>query len=398
MIQSLDLTFSSMSAATVESISELGELKELKLGYGQLDDGVMNLMLQKLPRLERLGTGRLADSRLSLHDHRHLRELRNNDPHIESYYEPVPEDTWVCRDVDLSNLDQLEGTVKLMHPLGTLRVKNLPKLTELIAMRTVEKAELSGLSGLQKIGVGGPSITDEDASWMAQCTTLTHVSLPYTTLTDSSLGALVKLESLAHLSVPGTKVTDEVITKLKNDQLLRVNLRDTNVTANGIRHILQSPKLETLIFNCPGLTANEISSGIKSDSLAVLSIPHVTLTPAELSALLKKAPNLVELDFVGVDIDANMLDLLAATDLRRLRVSEGKLDGKAALMLAESLPFLRFGVETADMPTQAYLQLYNADRTLKVGVEQQGEMINEIPLVDEEALRVRFLADSMQNQ
>lgn len=398
LIRSLDLTFSSMTDATLESIEKLPQLRDLQLGFGSVDPEAVNRLLQKLPRLERLGTGRLTDACLSLHDHPELKELRNNDPHTRQYYEPIPADTWVCRDVNLSHLTQLEGSIKLMHPLQSLRVKNLPQLTELIAMQTVQIAELEGLSGLQKIGVGGVSVTDADVLWMDQCPTLTHVSLPYTRVTDSSLRSLAKLQSLTHLSIPGTNVTDEVITKLKLDQLVRVNLRDTNVTAKGIRHILQAPHLETLLFNCPGLTADELVAGIQSNQIAVLSMPHVSITASQVTALLKKAPRLLDLQFVGVDVGADVTDAIqGASVLQVLRVSEGLLDVNGLLRLSETAPGLRFDIQAADIPTQTYLQLFNSGRTLQEANPMQLMGILEPPLVDEDALRSVFFSNRQQN-
>ncbi|TWT79329.1 hypothetical protein CA13_07280 [Planctomycetes bacterium CA13] len=395
LIKSLDLTGSSMSDATMESIFDLAALKQLRLGRGQFDKDVLGDLSQKLPELEHLSTGRLADYQLTLHDHEHLRELRNNAPHLTEYTFAVPEDTWVCRNVDLSNLKLLEGTLKFMHPLQSLNVRNLPKLTELIAMRTVFNATLEGLSGLQTIGVGGPSITDEDVRWIDQCTTLTHVALPYTSLTDVGLKPLAKSESLVHLSIPGTKVTDKVITTLNPSHLMRVNLRDTNVTAASIRHILQSPELETFVFSAAGLTADDLSTRIKSRSLAILSIPHVKLTPAQLSALLKKTPHIIELDFIGVDIDLEMADtILKAANLKRLRVSDGKIDGIGVLKLAKHFPKLRFDFELAEVPSQIYVKLASEMRLLTLERRQEPDAINENPLVDEDALRLHFLSDS----
>lgn len=194
-----------------------------------------------------------------------------------------------------------------------------------------------------KIGVNAETISlsdtmarDEHLAKLKELPALTQLDLSNTLITAKGLSALNELPRLVRLTMPSS-CDDSSLAAISNCQeLLSLQLNNTQVTDQGLRYLQKLRKLETLTLRNTNIT----SEGVKYlESLSALRRLDLGYSQVDSGALpvIAAMPNLVSVSLIGTRITSSNLDRIGLMpSLKFLEITGNRLDTKALAQFSNS--------------------------------------------------------------
>jgi Leucine-rich repeat (LRR) protein len=154
---------------------------------------------------------------------------------------------------DLSGLKKLETLYLLECPIDDAGIANLKGLNlkeiqlryPAITARGIEA--ISGMTSLERLGISNAHITDKAFAHIGRLKNLKSVSLDHCgKLNGSELGKLAALQNLTFLCLQDCPINDAAMKNLKGLRLRALNLRQTNITDQGIDELKGMTTLHAL--------------------------------------------------------------------------------------------------------------------------------------------------------
>ncbi|MGB2862833.1 MAG: hypothetical protein WBC05_05855 [Sedimentisphaerales bacterium] len=202
--------------AIVKELINLPGLKELTLGTGLTDEGLVKLKNMQFLQSLMIGPSQITGKGIAaLAEIPSLQKLQLRQAKLDS------EDDWVA-----------------LGKLSALQSLNLQYL--LSEVTDAHISHLSGLQFLKDLSIDAIIIKDRNATFSMD-------------VTDDGLRYLSKLKSLEQLSLRGAKITDEGIQQLSEIQTLKyMYIQDCNVTEQGLLRLKKKlPALRWFLYNFP---------------------------------------------------------------------------------------------------------------------------------------------------
>ena len=301
----------------LEPISRLTGLRVLSLSQTGITSAQMK-HLKPLRSLRALGFGR--EWSLANAGHAALKDL----PSLEY----LDCDTGLT-DVGLKHLGQLQNLRWLRLRMGRIWG---PGLAELAQAPRLERLCLWGTKGL----------TDRHISYLEGLTNLKSLTLwgtntPLTDATLASIGKLTSLEELYFIRIT-TKFTDAGLAQLKNlKHLKKLKFNFQQIGADGMRHLVDLPQLESLKGLAPSPDAASVLPcfrHLKALDVNWVIPPIGTPVPPEVVDAMGRMQSLEDLAVMGGQwSQEDLLVFGKLTNLRRLRL--GMRDDLGDAVLAE---------------------------------------------------------------
>jgi Leucine-rich repeat (LRR) protein len=202
--------------AIVKELVNLRGLKELTLGTGLTDKGLIQLKTMQSLQALTIGPSRITGKGIAaLAEIPSLRILQLRQAMLAS------EDDWAA----LGKLSALQR-LSLRHTRSEVTDAHV--------------AHLTGLQSLKELSIDAIIVKDRKA-------------FPSMFVTDKGLEYISKLKSLEHLSLRGAKITDEGLQQLSKIKGLKwMSLQGCNVTEQGLRRLKKKlPALRWFLYNFP---------------------------------------------------------------------------------------------------------------------------------------------------
>jgi hypothetical protein len=239
----LDLLLGAMaSSKTLESTELIGAVS---------DDALANI--EKLQSIGQLTISSSSD-RITDGVFRHLGKLKNvtylsiGSPNAMTRLRITGDGLMECSSMKkLEELDLLDCPIDDagMRSLKGLNLKQLHLRNPAITDRGIEA--ISGITSLESLGLTGASITDNAFAHIANLTHLWCVSLDHCgKVNGSELGKLAALQKLTFLCLQDCPIDDAAMKNLKGLRLRALNLRQTNITDQGIDELKGMTTLHAL--------------------------------------------------------------------------------------------------------------------------------------------------------
>jgi len=212
-LRSIDLSTAQFCEKTVQAISQLQDLIELRLDFLKFADGDLSC-LKIFPQLKTIwlnGTSVTDQGLIAL-----------------------------CELPSLTNV-VLKNTSVTDNGIGQLKALNLESVTlpEQISNSTIKV--ISNVSSLKRLDLSRTNITSDGLEPLAHLEGLQELYLNDTPINDASIVHLARLPSLKILYLTGTKVSDAAVPYFENMRSLEhLELRDTGVTEIGVARIRAS--------------------------------------------------------------------------------------------------------------------------------------------------------------
>jgi serine/threonine protein kinase len=140
---------------------------------------------------------------------------------------------------EAANITELSFTSPLLSDAGFARITRFRNLSSLsVSVNVTDSAlqALAELSQLKHLGLNGNNkLTDKAAARLVELKSVTSLDLGNTGFGDDGLKDLAALSGLANLDIQGTPTTDKGLSYLADRKLSAVNVRNTQVTAAGVK-------------------------------------------------------------------------------------------------------------------------------------------------------------------
>ncbi|NNJ27740.1 leucine-rich repeat domain-containing protein [Alienimonas chondri] len=271
-MRELDLRFSNVGDAAMDSVAKLPKLATLKLERSAVtDDGLSKLSADQPIKALDLDTGFSEAPAIIAEKFPDLRSLeldrsdvygaegfaplgRLTELRTLSLQETYPTDEELAPTLDdadaepvlsaLTNLETLNlrqtgVTSKLMPVVGQLTNLKSLNLAEASGVREEGLKELAGLTKLEDLDLWATGATDATMQEVvANFENLKALSLQQTKVGDEGLAALADLKQLERLDLSETQITDESVAVLRGlPNLKSLTLKNTELTGEGVAEL-----------------------------------------------------------------------------------------------------------------------------------------------------------------
>ncbi len=201
-------------------------------------------------------------------------------------------------------------------------------------------AKLSTIGGLRALDLSDTALTDAACLALSQLDSLTFISLSRTQVTDSGAAQLAALPNLGELHVfenPG--IGNETLRwAAEHSTLHSLFIGHTQVTDEGLEHLLSSGITRVEVLDCPGITDRGIEVLSRVETLDSLNLSSLPITDDGIAHLVR-LPNIVHLDVHSTPLTDNCLPTLESfKNLTLLRIHDTQLSPEGAQRLHEALP------------------------------------------------------------
>jgi len=152
-------------------------------------------------------------------------------------------------DAKLSALHQTPNLQTLVIEKAAFTLEGLNVLLKLPELRTLKLA---------------PNIGDDEANVLVWCTNLTSLNLPHSQLTSKGIKQLTSLSKLELLRIGGDSIDDDAILEIQQFPALRfLHLIDTSITDASLQTLAKMPNLESLYLDGATVSSAAIERLIK---------------------------------------------------------------------------------------------------------------------------------------
>lgn len=340
---------------SLDFLSELKNLEKIDLG----DSAISRIQLHRLPKLKQLSIGHSVVKEISLIDLPLLEELYTGYPHSRDDIE--------LERVELAGLDSL---ARLALHLGNSS-----------ACDGVAKG-LESLPRLHNLQVRGASMSDQLADAIGQHDELVHLGLPGAEISDRQLSAVLQAKKLRSLDCCGKLLTDVGIRALSESQLQYLKLSGLHDVDPS--KISQMKSLAQLVFSdCDLETFDLERSTIANVEVSAGEIRHLRFRNCDKLTRISLYSVIVEEWQVTSCSSISSLfaggSKLAFVDLRNLpRLERITIQEKAVLRkwLLSELPMLRsvsFWAAEIDPQALDALQQFGTLKNLDISSSSLGD-------------------------
>lgn len=323
------------SGEGISHIAALPELTRLALDVSDrtADDFARIAEIDNLTSLKM--TGRLmAPEALSLigqiGDLKHL-EIRD----------PVSSNKELSRLGNLAELVSLSLTLSADADQLSVLLDDMNQLKSLTLRRSgtgeIDLSALESLPLLESLHLTGNGFTDESIRNVTGMSALTSLNLSNTLVEDGFAELLARSPNLSDVNLLGSQVGNRTLLLVANlissghdSRLQSLNLTETNVTGDGLVHIVGLPITVLCINDCSDISAAVGSLG-QMPQLKWLSVARTNLQVDDLKQL-RTLPNLRFLSVSGTDVGRDgfreiaMFSRVTELDLRDTNVSRSDLE------------------------------------------------------------------------
>lgn len=225
----------------------------------------------------------------------------------------------------------------LAHIAGFDRIRALmlPSQISNAGMR-----HLSGLYGLEALGLNAVQISDAGISRLKWLEELRYLDLSFTLISDEALSTVYYIKKLETLNLSGTRITDAGLERIWSLTNLRnLSLRFcSRITGDGMRHLRPMQALERLDISYTNVCDKGVAYIAELPNLLVLHAARTQISDAG-AADLRRMENLRSLNLFDTEISNIALqDMRWMTGLRKLDLSRTRITD-------EGLPLLRWMVD-----------------------------------------------------
>jgi beta-lactamase regulating signal transducer with metallopeptidase domain len=201
-------------------------------------------------------------------------------------------------------------------PIRKIRLKNLPKLTQLdrlnMSHTEVTLLELVDMVGLTSLEAEGLQVTDGVLASVSGAPNLTRVGVyrrfnaptnGRTEVTDGGLNGLAYLKNLSMLTLDGGRITNAGLRKIGEcTSLASLGLASTDITDAGLTHLKKLENLQYLGLNGTAISDNGLRIIVQSHpAMKSINLAGTEVTAAGLESL-RKLPGLT-----SVNLDTHQL-------------------------------------------------------------------------------------------
>ncbi len=271
----------------------------------------------------------------------------------------------------------------------------------------ISDAAVDALSGMEirRLNLDSTAISDHAIEMLSKVRGLQALFLFDTSVTDGAFPGLSVLEDLRFLALSGTEVTDQGTAHLaslpnlgelhiyqnpgignetlrwaaEHSTLHTLFIGYTQVTDEGLEHLLGSGITHIEVIDCPGITDRGIETLSRVETLDSLNLSSLSITDEGL-AHLERLPNIVFLDVHDTPLTDNcLLTLESFQKLTVLRIYDTQISPEGAQRLHESLPHCQIVWDGGTLGPGATIDVSTTDAFLQL---EPGDTIDLLQYVD----------------